>query len=305
MTAISTPVMPTDFPALLKKHGLAAVRDRGQHFLFDEKILNKIVEAAGVRAGDAVLEIGPGPGALTMALLGRGARVLAVELDRRFAPFYAELFPGRTCEIRWGNILDFSNANLAKALAGGGEPVPRSSCPAKLQRSGVGEGGWRLVANLPYGLTARILEKFITEEPWPRSLTVMVQREVADRILAGSGRMSALAVMVQTFGRPRRVINVPRGAFRPPPRVDSAVVHIEVKPTAEREKFFAATTPEKYFALVRTAFSSPRKKISNTLAALVPAESWTAAVISPDCRPERLMPEDWRRLAVACGKRAA
>ncbi len=260
-----------------------AVHDRGQNFLIDHAAVHALADAAGFQAGDAVVEIGPGPGILTEELLSRGARVLAVELDARFLDDLKAKFAGQSLIIENKDINEMGNAALAAAL-------------------GVGAGGYRVAANIPYNLTSRIIERFLTEEPRPASLTLMVQREVADRLLAGAGEMSSLAVLVRTYGDPSRVRNVPRGAFRPTPKVDSAVIHIRVRTGPELSSFFGEVDKHRYFELVRAGFAAPRKKLRNTLAGFfgTPANAEEAikkAEISENSRPEELLPEDWLRLA--------
>ncbi|MEY4745253.1 MAG: ribosomal small subunit methyltransferase, partial [Candidatus Parcubacteria bacterium] len=146
--------------------------------------------------------------------------------------------------------------------------------------------------------------KFLLEPPMPSSVTVMVQREVADRILAQAGDMSALAVFVRTLGDASRVVNVPAGAFLPPPKVDSAVIHIVRKGDQALEDFFGGTSRDRYFSIVRTAFAGKRKQLKNSLQGLASSEkalneAFLRSGIAPARRPEELAVEDWRALAAA------
>lgn len=260
------------------------IHDRGQHFLVDHSAVHALADAAGIAPGDAVVEIGPGPGILTEELLSRGARVAAVELDERFLGSLRVQFAGQPLLLEHKDIRDVAAAELAALL-------------------GVaGDGTYKVAANIPYNLTSHIIEKFFREEPRPASLTLMIQREVADRLLAPAGEMSSLAVLVRTFGEPSRVRNVPRGAFNPPPKVDSAVIHIRVRSTAERQSFFGAVSPDRYFSIVKAGFSSPRKKLRNNLSSLFGGPEATDAAlnkagIAPNSRAEELMPENWLKLA--------
>jgi len=273
---------------LLEKYGIRPVHDRGQNFLVEEKVLSGIADGAEIRPGDAVIEIGPGPGVLTAELLARGAEVVGVELDRRFYPLLRDRFVGQKFRLLEKDALSVSNRDLVAAF---GRPP--------------GQETYSLVANLPYGITSAVLEKFLLEEPKPLSLTLMLQREVADRLLAGRGDMSSLAVMVRVMGEPRRVMNVPRGAFRPSPKVDSAVIHIRVFDQSHLAAFFGdKLSPDAFIRIVRMGFSAKRKKLKNSLGQLglegsVLEKSLNEAKIPPDSRPEQLLPEDWRRLALA------
>lgn len=277
---------PDQLRALLEPYDIRPIKDRGQNFLLDERVVARMVDAAGIAEGDHVVEIGPGPGILTAALLGRGAEVVAVELDSKLRALLRGRFAmDLRFRMREGNALAFSNAEI---LAGFPEP------PAS----------YKVVANLPYAITTEILRKFLLEEPLPSTVTVMVQREVADRVLAAPGDMSSLAVFVQTLGKVRRVVNVPAGAFFPPPKVDSAVIHIERKNEQELSDFFRGTSADRYFTIVRTAFSGKRKQLKNTLKSLGLQENgltkaFTKAKVAPEQRPEELSVQEWRRLVLA------
>jgi 16S rRNA (adenine1518-N6/adenine1519-N6)-dimethyltransferase len=285
---------PAELRELLGRHGIRPVRDRGQHFLLDESVVAAMADAAGVSDGDRVLEIGPGPGILTETLLSRGAEVVAVEIDRRLASLLRERFapalsaaegsdaegPFRLVE---GDALSFANADLA----------------ARFSRP----GAYKVVANLPYGITTDALMKFIEEEPRPSSMTVMVQREVADRILAGPGEMNALAVAIRSAADADRVVNVPRGAFLPPPRVDSAVIHIRLWNAGERERFLGGADPAVFSRVVRAAFAAKRKKLRNGIAGIAAERGTDAetalvqAKIDPSARPEEVGLGGWAALA--------
>jgi len=277
-----------DLKKLLAESGIRPLHGRSQNFLLDERVVAALVEAAGVGPGSSVVEIGPGPGILTEALLRRGAEVVAVELDQKLCRLLHGRFAGPALHLIEGDILDVANARLAAAFSG----APRR------------DGQYSVAANLPYAVTSPVLEKFLFEAPRPSGLTLMIQREVADRILAGAGEMSSLAVMVQTLGRPRRVCDVPRSAFLPPPNVDSTVIHIALKDLPELSVFFRGLAPEKYFAVTRRAFSQKRKQLKNSLeifssSGISLKNAMVEANIDPRSRPEELLPEQWVLLAAA------
>lgn len=273
--------------ALLEPHGIRPLRDRGQHFLLDDRVVERMVDAAGVRPGSRVLEIGPGPGILTSRLLDAGADVVAVEIDVKLRALLATRFGTRPgFRLLDGDARAFSNAMLVDAFSTGAI------------------GPYSLVANLPYAITSETLRKFLLEDPAPAAIVVMIQREVADRILAKPGDMSALAVMVQAMGDVTRVANVPAGSFFPPPKVDSAVIHIMRKTDAMLAQTFAGTTRERFLAITQAAFAGKRKQLRNTLRPLARDENslnkaFLESKIAPTRRPEELSLEEWTRLTAA------
>jgi 16S rRNA (adenine1518-N6/adenine1519-N6)-dimethyltransferase len=192
----------------IARHGLAAKKSLGQNFLFDGNLLDRIARVPGPLAGESVYEVGPGPGGLTRALLRAGANVVAVERDDRALPALAELAaiaPGRLRVID-GDAMAVDERGLAGA-------------------------GAHIVANLPYNIGTALLVRWLTLPEWPpwwASLTLMFQKEVAQRIVAapGSDAYGRLAVLAQWRSRPRIAFDLPPQAFTPPPKVSSAVVHI-------------------------------------------------------------------------------
>ena len=195
---------------VIARHGLQASRALGQNFLFDEQLLKRIAAIPGLLDGQQVLEVGPGPGGLTRALLRTGAQVTAIEMDRRCLPALAELedaFPGQL------HVLEGDAMKVAHGL----------------------EGPYHVVANLPYNVGTALLVGWLSGEAWPpkwASLTLMFQQEVAERIVAapGSGAYGRLAVLTQWRSSAKLSLKVHRSAFTPPPKVMSAVVHLTPEP---------------------------------------------------------------------------
>ncbi len=233
-----------DLPPLrevIARHGLSASKALGQNFLFDEQLLDRIAAIPGDLTGKAVLEIGPGPGGLTRALLRAGARVTAIEMDRRCLPALAELeaaFPGQLRAIE-GDALKTDHDTLM------GEP-------------------YAVVANLPYNVGTALLVRWLGREAWPprwTSLTLMFQLEVAQRIVAqtNSDAYGRLAILAQWRSAARIGMKVHRSAFTPPPKVMSAVVHIE--PTAMPAGVSARTLEH----LTAAAFGQRRKMLRQSL----------------------------------------
>jgi len=266
----------TDLPPLreaLAAHGLMAKKSFGQHFLLDLNITRKIARLADVGPGETVIEVGPGPGGLTRALVETGARVIAVEKDERFRPLLEELAEasGGGLALVFGDALAVDEA----AIAGGAA---------------------HLVSNLPYNVGTPLLIKWLTG-PWtPASLTLMFQKEVADRIAAppGASAYGRLAVIAQATCEARVVMDVPARAFTPPPKVDSAVVRLT--PRADRP------SPGRLDALQRitaAAFGQRRKMLRASLKPLGGEALALAANLDPQARAETIDVAGFLRLADA------
>jgi 16S rRNA (adenine1518-N6/adenine1519-N6)-dimethyltransferase len=260
---------------LLRRHGVRLNKRFGQHLLVDRAALAQIVSAAELAPGDVVLEVGAGMGVLTVELAQRARRVVAVELEQAILPvLYEVLRPYHNVEVIERNLLEV-------------DPV-----------AAFGDQPYKLVANLPYYITAPTLRHFLESGNAPRRLVIMVQREVARRIVAAGGDLSLLGVSVQFYGRPRIIAEVPAGSFLPPPEVDSAIVRIDVyaQPAVD------VTNRDRFFRIVRAGFTQKRKQLHNALSAgfglrADEARSWLErAGIDPKRRAETLRLEDWQRL---------
>ena len=211
----------------------------GQHFLVDGRVVGRIVQAADLSPSDVVLEIGPGRGALTRALVERAGRVVAVEVDEALAERLAESI---------GHRPNFTVV-AADAREVDIDSLVESDAP------------YKVVANLPYYAASPIIRRFLEAEHKPTLMVVMVQREVAQEMVARPGKMRLLSVATQLYGDPRIVASVPPRAFRPAPKVSSSVVRIDVygEPAVQFD------SADRFFRLVRAGFSAPRKQLRNTL----------------------------------------
>lgn len=252
----------------------APKKSLGQHFLHDPSILGRIVAAAGVEPGERVLEIGPGPGGLTRALLGAGARVWAVEADERMVAHLEGLrLPG--LHLRCGDALEQDFEALAVEAG----------------------GAFRLVANLPYNISGPLLARLLRQRRAFRSMTVMLQREVAERLAAppGTRARGSLGVLAQSFCAVRLLFRVAPGAFRPRPKVESRVLRLDVLP----EPAARLEDEEALWEVVRLGFSHRRKMLRNALAGAVPDPGLllAAAGLAGSERPEALAAAQWASLA--------
>jgi 16S rRNA (adenine1518-N6/adenine1519-N6)-dimethyltransferase len=230
--------------AALQALDLRPTRGMGQNFLIDAEALQAIVAAAELDSGDLVIEVGPGLGVLTWELLGRVARVIAVELDRRLAARLTAELPTSELTIVQSDVLRVTPADLLASMPDD-RPTP----------------AYKLVANLPYAITAPVLRHFLEAAPSPRLSVVLVQWEVAERICAEPGRLSMLAHAVQYYARPEIVARVPAASFWPRPEVDSAILRMRPHP----EPPVDAGEPQALFRLIKAAFLQPRKQLANAL----------------------------------------
>jgi 16S rRNA (adenine1518-N6/adenine1519-N6)-dimethyltransferase len=276
---------------LLESHGLAPSRALGQNFVIDDNTVRRIARLSGVGPGDAVIEIGAGLGALTLALVETGASVTAVEVDRGLVPLLRAQVESHGVRVVEADALTLDWTELL-----GGPAPPAGAAGAA---SGAGATSWAMVANLPYNVAVPVVLRALDEAPALRSMLVMVQREVGERLAAGPGDKAygAVSVKVAYHATARVVGRVPAAVFVPRPAVESALVRIERLPIVAVDP--DTVSPARLFELVRAGFGHRRKMLRQSLAGLVLPEAFTAAGIDPEARAENLSVEDWGRLA-AC-----
>jgi len=263
---------------VIAKYQLSAKKALGQNFLLDLNLTGRIARAGGPLAGEHIIEVGPGPGGLTRALLAEGAgHVTVIERDHRVLPALTEIAaaaPGRLTIIE-GDALAIDYAALA------------------------GRGGARIVANLPYNIATPLLTGWLAAEPWPawwKSLTLMFQREVAERIVAGRGEKAygRLAILAGWRSHAQILFHVPPRAFTPPPKVTSSIVRLEPKADAEK------LSPAALAAVTAAAFGQRRKMLRSSLKSLWPKPEAVLAEagIDPSLRAEQIAIDDFLALAV-------
>jgi 16S rRNA (adenine1518-N6/adenine1519-N6)-dimethyltransferase len=248
-----------------------AKKSMGQNFLKSKQAIRDIVVAGEIAPGDVVLEIGPGKGVLTEALLNVGAKVIAVEKDDDLVALLSEKFEK---EIKNGSlvlenedILTFNKEQLTK-------------------------NKYKIIANIPYNITGAILEKFLTAEIQPERMVLMVQKEVAQRIVARDGKESILSLSVKAFGEPKYIAKVPAKYFSPAPKVDSAILGIF---NINRNNFKTIDEEKKFFEIVKTGFAHKRKLLRGNLSKILTKEG--LGTLAEKSRAEDIPIKDWLMLA--------
>ena len=270
------PIPPLNAADLLKQYGLRPDKRLGQNFLQDPYALEKIIRAAEIHPSDTVVEIGPGLGSLTRYLAAAAQNVIAVELDEKLLPpLETVISPYRNIKILHGDILDFQPESVIE------------------------QSDYLVIANIPYYITSVVTRHLLEGKPKPRRIVLTIQKEVAERICAGPGDMSLLALSVLVYGNPRIAAHIPPGAFFPAPKVDSSVLVVDIYP--------APVVPENlleiFFLLTKAGFSQKRKKLRNSISAgmrLSKAETEKMllnADIDPQRRAETLSLEEWGNLS--------
>jgi 16S rRNA (adenine1518-N6/adenine1519-N6)-dimethyltransferase len=273
--------------AMLRRLGLRARKSLGQHFLVDREVLKKVASAAELGTSDIVIEVGPGLGVLTKELAKRAGFVIAVELDDRLAAILKQdMTAAKNVSVINEDILRIDPAALIKKQ--------KLNLPDLKDKP----DNYKVVANLPYYITSAVLRYFLEASLKPRLMVVMLQKEVAEVIVAEPGKMSLLSVSVQFYGKPQIVSYVPAESFHPAPKVDSAILRINVYPRPP----IAVDDIDDFFGLVRAGFCAPRKQLVNTLAqglGLSKPEALSLldrADIIYKRRAETLSVEEWQRL---------
>ncbi len=247
----------------------------GQNFLKSEIALRKIVEAGEIKPEDIILEIGPGKGALTEKLLEKSKQVIAVEKDRELVEFlknkFAEQIKFGSLVLVHGDILDFD-----------------------FRAYNLEPGIYKLIANIPYNITGAILKKFLTTKCQPGGIILMVQKEVAQRIIASDKKESLLSISVKAYGEPKMIMKVPARYFSPAPKVDSAVIAIK---NISRKIFEDSKVDEnKFWEIVKKGFAHKRKKLSGNLKSVVTRQDLVTLDFG-DKRAQDLTLKDWITLA--------
>lgn len=267
---------------ICRLYNIKPQKSKSQNFLINPTVIHDMIAAADIQPGQAVLEIGPGLGVLTEKLVQAARRVISVELDSKLFGFLQAKFSGASnLELINEDILKFNPASY------------------KLQAT-----SYKIVANLPYHITSIVLRKFLTMPYRPAAMTILIQKEVAERICAKPGQMSLLALSVQAYGQPDVIKIVDKNNFWPVPEVDSAILRIsKIKSQTEVDNLFSEIGESAFWRLVKIGFSARRKQLQNNLAAGLKIsaneakKSLASAGFNPQIRPQNLSVLDWLRLA--------
>jgi len=316
---------------LCEKYKLRPSRQYGQNFLIDETVIEEMLAAGEVNKNDSVIEVGPGFGPLTFALAENAKQVTCFEIEKKLQNYWQDHCP-KNVEIVWGNVLTV----IARRPSADAAISPQS--PRQLEDRHVGQHNvdllamtkpYKVLANLPYQITSNVIRVFLESVNQPESMTLMVQKEVGERICAKSGDMSLLSVAVQYYADPEIISIVPRSSFWPVPRVDSAILKLNLRPPviARRPKADAAISHQSrggeiaslpavarndnielvsainFFAFVKAGFSHRRKFLSKNLSSIITEDQKQAL---PDifakiglkitCRAQDLSVDNWRQL---------
>lgn len=272
---------PEAVKSICKKYKVSPQSWKGQNFLIDQKVLEKIVASSGLKKDDTVLEVGPGFGILTQELAKNVKKVIAVEIDKNIIAALKDILKNyNNIEIINEDILKFSINNYQSTI--------------NYQQSAI---GFKIVANIPYSITGKFLRKILESEIKPTEMVLLVQKEVGERIIAKAGKMSLLALSVQFYSQPEIIAYVSRKSFFPEPEVDSAIIAIS------KIKNQKSNIDEKeFFRIAKIGFSSPRKQLHNNLSAgLKIADDQIKSIFNElnlnfQIRAQELSVEDWKNL---------
>lgn len=279
---------PTIIKQLCKKHNLHLTKRKGQNFLIDQSVLDKIIENSNLKKDETVLEIGPGLGCLTFELARKVKKVIAVELDKRMIKILKDnlnVSLGFKTQAKEDTVIEIINENILDYQINHSEK-------------------YKLIANLPYVITSAVLKKFLTIKTRPSLMVVMIQKEVANRIVASPGQMSLLALNCQLYATPKILFQVSKDSFWPKPEVDSAVISLKPKSDSELAWVFKPrreSHESKFWQLAKIGFSSKRKKLINNLATGLHLDKQEVAeklgrVVDVNSRAQNLSVEDWIKL---------
>lgn len=267
---------------LLKQYKITPGDISGQNFLIDVHVLDSIISTANIQPTDNVLEIGPGLGTLTTELTQRAQQVVSVEFDRQLMPLLSKLETmHQNLQLVQQDILQISNQQLANYF--------------KTDK-------YRVIANIPYHITSKIIRKFLTELPKPTDMVLMIQQEVAERIVARPGEMSLLAVSVQLYAQAEIVRRVDKSSFWPQPEVNSAIIHIQLTDKYLQQLQQLQLTHKNFWSVVRAGFAAKRKTLINNLSSSFKLDKQVVTQIlseldlSATVRAQELSIDEWMQL---------
>jgi len=268
---------PSKVKEILSKYDFKPMHRRGQNFIIDKNIIQKIIQQSQITPTDHILEIGPGLGVLTNELSAHAKRVLAVEIDKTIINILENEFDWPNVKLLKSDILKISNKEIAKHL---------------------GSKKYKLIANLPYQITSEVIAKFLKEDPKPEYIVIMVQREVGERMLEGAPHTNLLALMVEFYADAKKLFRVSKNSFYPMPKVESVVM--ELVPKAKTA--LRSSQESRFWELVKAGYRSKRKYLQNNLASHAKVSksqlesAWRELGWDKKIRPENLCLKDWLAL---------
>ena len=275
-------MLPEQIKLICQAYGITPKKSKGQNFLINESVIDKIINAAKLTSNDTALEVGPGLGILTEELIKKSKKVISIELDKKLFDFLKVKF------------VDVKNLNLIN------EDVLKIN-PSDY---GLQTAAYKIVANIPYNITSIFLKKFISNEPKPQSLVLLVQKEVAERVCAKAGKMSLLSISIQLYGNPEIIETVDKTNFFPQPAVDSAILKIaKVKSQKDLETLLDGVEEKRFWQIAKVGFSAKRKQLANNLASGLKISTDKArkaivdANLEPLIRAQNLEIKDWINVA--------
>jgi len=288
----------------LKEYDIRPTKKKGQNFLVKTSYLGRMIEAAKLSTKDIVIEIGPGLGVLTDQLSKNAKQVITIELDEKIIQFLeTEFLPEhKNVSLIKGDVL--SNAvfhqlvkELYKEQAPDAIVDPKDETYKEVLESV--DQSYKLIANLPYQITSKVLRQFLEAKPRPAQLVIMLQKEVAERIMEQPGQMSLLALSVQAYSKPKIVTTVPAKSYFPKPAVDSAILHCDLTQSNLAFEELDEKQKKLFWRLAKAGFSSKRKQLQKNLQAVLKqdtAELLSSISLNPQIRAQELSVNDWVRL---------
>jgi len=267
---------PSKVKEILLRYNMRPVHGRGQNFLVDKNVIQKIIKESNIKSTDNILEIGPGLGVLTNELSGKVKKVLAIDIDKNIINLLEQEFEWPNVSILKKDILKISNNEICKSL---------------------GSKKYKLISNLPYQITSEVIEKFLTEEPQPTEILIMIQREVGERILTRAPHANLLSLMVEFYSDPKKLFRVSKNSFYPVPKVDSVIMKFIPK-----EPPLKSSVIKPFWEMVRAGFRSKRKYLFSNLASYTNyskdelSKAWDSLGWGRKIRPENLSLGDWLKL---------
>lgn len=267
---------PSTVKEVLSRYNMRPIHGRGQNFLVDKNVIQKIIKESSIKSSEYILEIGPGLGVLTNELSGRAKKVLTIDIDKNIINLLEQEFEWPNVSILRKDILKISNADIVKSL---------------------GSRKYKLISNLPYQITSEVIEKFLTQEPRPAEIILMIQREVGERILTSAPHANLLSLMVEFYAEPKILFRVSKNSFYPVPKVDSVIM-----------KFIPKDAPLKseenkpFWEMVRAGFRSKRKYLFSNLSSYTKYSkdelslAWDSLGMDRKIRPESLSLGEWLKL---------